>query len=262
MTVLKLIEPDRHTGFTDLQTRLVDYAARVDQMRSPDEILDELHAITSREQLLSVLGAARFPLKSGDWGSVQLGKSAFLHKDVSMRWWEEYEALIKSRFLPVLFLARTSMGSYTWTEARRLFQPTGIDQTSFDLALKHGMRDGFTCPIGGRWVVGFWSRRELSNVLTRPMRIMIYAAASFAALRLEQVAGPDPTILGTRGHLTPRELAVLRLVSTGAALRETAQSLGLGEETVRSHMKKAQAKLGARSRTQAVAEALRQQLIP
>jgi DNA-binding CsgD family transcriptional regulator len=260
-TVLKLIEPDRLTGFAGFQVQLVDYATRVDQMRSPDEVLDDLHAVTSRE-LLSVLGAARLPVKSGDWESVQLGKSAFLHKDVPTQWWEEYEALIKSNFRPVLFLARSSMGSYTWTEARRLFQPTGIDQISFDLALKHGMRDGFTCPIGGRWVVGFWSRRELSNVLTRPMRIMIYAAASFAALRLEQIVPPDPAILGTRSHLTPRELAVLRLVSTGAAFRETAQALGLGEETVRSHMKKAQAKLGARSRTQAVAEALRQHLIP
>jgi DNA-binding CsgD family transcriptional regulator len=54
----------------------------------------------------------------------------------------------------------------------------------------------------------------------------------------------------------------LRLISTGAQFREVAQELCLGEETVRSHLKKAQAKLGARSRTQAVAEAMRQQLIP
>jgi DNA-binding CsgD family transcriptional regulator len=91
---------------------------------------------------------------------------------------------------------------------------------------------------------------------------MVFAAASFAALRLEQIVPADPTIFGVRGRLTPRELAVLRLVSTGAQLRETAKALGLGEETVRSHMKKAQAKLGARSSTQAVAEALRQRLIP
>jgi DNA-binding CsgD family transcriptional regulator len=57
-------------------------------------------------------------------------------------------------------------------------------------------------------------------------------------------------------------MAVLRLVSMGAQSREVGQALGLGEETVRSHLKKAQAKLGARNRTQAVAEALRQHLIP
>jgi LuxR family quorum sensing-dependent transcriptional regulator len=55
---------------------------------------------------------------------------------------------------------------------------------------------------------------------------------------------------------------VLRLAATGAQFREVADALGLGEETVRSHLKNAQAKLGARNRTQAVTEALRQHLIP
>ena len=262
MAVLKLIDPGRRTGFADLQTSLLDYAGRVDELRSPDEVLDELHAVTTRELPLSVLAAARFPVKSGNWESVQLGKSVFLHRDVPEQWWEEYNALARGKFRPVLFLAASSMGSYTWTEVRRLLQPIGIDRWTHELALKHGMRDGFTCPVGGRWVVLFWSLKEFSNVLTRPIRIMVYAAASFAALRLEQLAAPDPSIIGSRGHLTPRELAVLRLVSTGAQFREVAQELGLGEETVRSHLKKAQAKLGARSRTQAVAEAMRQSLIP
>jgi LuxR family quorum sensing-dependent transcriptional regulator len=154
------------------------------------------------------------------------------------------------------------MAMHTWTEVRRMFQPIGSDTWTYDLGLKHGMRDGLTCPVGGRWVVAFWSRKELSNIVTQPLRIMICAAASFAALRLEQLAGPDPKIFGEHACLTPRELAVLRLVSTGRRSREIAEELGLGEETVRSHLKKAQIKLGACSRTQAVAEALRQHLIP
>jgi LuxR family quorum sensing-dependent transcriptional regulator len=143
-----------------------------------------------------------------------------------------------------------------------MFQPIGIDNWTYDLALKHGMRDGLTCPVGGRWVVAFWSRKELSSIVTRPMRIMICAAASSAALRLEQLAAPDPCLIGRHARLTPRELAVLRLVSMGTQFREVAEALGLGEETVRSHLKKAQSKLGVRNRTQAVAEALRLHLIP
>ena len=38
--------------------------------------------------------------------------------------------------------------------------------------------------------------------------------------------------------------------------------LGIGEETVRSHLKKVQAKLGVHNRAHAVAEAIRQHLIP
>ena len=141
-------------------------------------------------------------------------------------------------------------------------QPAGIDKWTYDLALKYGMRDGLTCPVGGRWVVAFWSRKELSNVLTQPIRIVLFAAASFAALRLEQLADPDPSRFGPRVQLTPRELAVLRLASIGAQSSEVAEALNIGAETVRSHLKKAQTKLGVRNRTQAVAEALRQGLIP
>jgi DNA-binding CsgD family transcriptional regulator len=246
----------------ELQARLIDYASHVGELRTPSDVLDELHAVTTRAMPLSVLGAARFPMKSGDWASNQLGKSAFLHRDVPEGWWEEYTALAPGKFRPLLFLAKSSMASCTWTEVKRMLEPIGVDRWSDELALKYGMRDGLTCPIGGRWVVAFWSRRDLSNILTAQMRISIFAAASFAALRLEQVVGPDAGRIGSRAHLTPRELSVLRLVSTGSQCHDAAQALGLGEETIRSHLKKAQAKLGVRNRAHAVAEALRQNLIP
>jgi DNA-binding CsgD family transcriptional regulator len=46
------------------------------------------------------------------------------------------------------------------------------------------------------------------------------------------------------------------------ASNEIGTLLGIGEETVRSRLKKVQAKLGARNRAHAAAEAIRQQLIP
>jgi len=259
MPNLKLVDPGRQADFADLHAQLIGYADHVEEQRSPDQVLNELHAITTRH--LQVMGAARFPLKSGDWESVQIGKSAFLHESVPEGWWEEYSALARGRFQPLLFLAATSMAKHTWTEVRRMFQPIGVDKWSYDLAFKHGMRDGLTCPVGGRWVISFWSRKELSSIVTRPTRVMICAAVSFAALRLDQLVDPDPNMVGSHTHLTPRELAVLRLVSAGAQLRQAAQELGLGEETVRSHLKKAQSKPGVRNRAQAIAEALRQHLI-
>jgi DNA-binding CsgD family transcriptional regulator len=197
-----------------------------------------------------------------DWEAVQIGKSIFLHKDVPKGWWEEYCALVRDKFRPLAFVARTSMTSYTWTEVRRMVEPIGDEWLKYDLELKYGMRDGLSCPVGGRWIVVFWSRKVLSNILTQRLRVVIVAAASFAALRLEKLAGPDPKRIGSRGSLTPREMSALRLASTGAQTHAIAQALGLGEETVRSHLKKAQTKLSARSRAHAVAEALRQRLIP
>ena len=124
MTVQGSINYAPRTGIADLQTRLADYAAHVDELRSPEEVLNELHAVTTRNLPLPVLGAARLPVKSGDWESVQLGKSAFLHDNVPEGWWEEYEALARGKFRPALFLAGSSMASHTWTEVRRLMQPS------------------------------------------------------------------------------------------------------------------------------------------
>jgi DNA-binding CsgD family transcriptional regulator len=64
-----------------------------------------------------------------------------------------------------------------------------------------------------------------------------------------------------RARLTERELSVLKIASEGRTTDEIARALGLGKETVRSHLKKARTKLGARNSAQAVAEAMRQLLI-
>ena len=124
------------------------------------------------------------------------------------------------------------------------------------------MRDGLTCPVGARWVVVYWSRKVLSHTLSPQLRALLFMAANFAAIRLEQIVGPDPGRIGRQMSLTPRELSVLRLASNGHRTKRIAQLLELGEETIRSHLKKAQAKLGAKDRLHAVAEALRHQLIP
>jgi len=61
--------------------------------------------------------------------------------------------------------------------------------------------------------------------------------------------------------LTERELEVLRLLADGLRHEEIGSRLGIGSETVRTHVRKASDRLGASTRTQAVATALRQGLI-
>jgi DNA-binding CsgD family transcriptional regulator len=245
-----------------LHTKLVEFANHVGEARTPADVLDALHAVSTTTLPLNVLGVARFPLKVAGMEAVQLGKSAFLHQSVPAGWWEEYTVLAKTHFTPGIFLARSSLASFTWTETNRWFEPIGADRWSHELALKYGMRDGLTYGVGGRWVIAFWSRKDLSNILTPPARIIVCAASSFAALRLEQLAGIDADRIRTSPRLTARELAVLRLVSIGQQSADIAQALGLGEETIRSHLKKAQAKLGVHNRTHAACDAVRQNLIP
>lgn len=74
----------------------------------------------------------------------------------------------------------------------------------------------------------------------------------------------DPALGGTAAQprrLTGRELAVLELLSEGLQHEEIGRRLGISAETVRTHLRKACDRLGARTRTQAVATALRLGLI-
>lgn len=91
---------------------------------------------------------------------------------------------------------------------------------------------------------------------------MAFMAASFAIIRIQALLGPDPANIRSPTQLTPRERAVLRLAAEGSEIKAIAEALELGDETIRTHLRKAKDKLHAKNRTQAVAEALRQHLIP
>jgi DNA-binding NarL/FixJ family response regulator len=68
-------------------------------------------------------------------------------------------------------------------------------------------------------------------------------------------------IESTKRRLTARERATLRLLADGLGYREIAVRLGVTPETVRVHAAKARKRLGAATRTEAVATALRSKLI-
>lgn len=62
-------------------------------------------------------------------------------------------------------------------------------------------------------------------------------------------------------ELSPRELEVLRLVSTGQRNKEIAAELSIAEDTVKMHVRNLMAKLGASDRTEAVTIALRRGIL-
>lgn len=240
---------------------LIAYSLEVVHLLTPEEILIRLNDAIAPTTTIRVLGANRFSVKLGDWRRVQLGKTVFVHPDVPRGWLEEWTAFVAQGHPIGIMTAKMCLAPFTWTELSRMLEPLGVDRWPFELALKYGMRDGFLCPVGGRWVVGFWSPRVLPSGFVQLTRGLLYMAASAAAVRLEALIGNDAQRVGTRVNLTPRELSVLRHAADGKTVSEIAGLLGLGTETVRSHFKKAEGKLGTRNRTQSVAEAMRHLLI-
>lgn len=78
--------------------------------------------------------------------------------------------------------------------------------------------------------------------------------------RLSRALSGDTPAVST--PLTSRELDVLAQVALGCTNAEAAQRLSLRPETVKSYLRSAAAKLGTRSRHEAVSKARRSRLIP
>jgi DNA-binding CsgD family transcriptional regulator len=243
-----------------LGSEMLHFISSIESLETPNAVLDGLQKATHSTTSLNVLGAALFPVRWGDWNGFEKLKTIFLHKSVSEEWWEQYAELTKRHPGPSVIFSQLSLAPFTLSEIMRTLEPLGIDRWPLDLAHKYGMRDSFNCPVGGRWVVSFWSPKVLT--LSQELRAILFMGATFTAIRLQKVIGPQVDRIGKGHALTARELSVLRLISLGHSMRDSASLLELGEETVRSHIKKAQAKLGVHGRSHAVAQALRLHLIP
>jgi LuxR family quorum sensing-dependent transcriptional regulator len=241
--------------------RIIDFPSELEALSTPHEVLNRLNEIVSARSPIQVHGASRFSARTGDWRRIELGRNVFVHESVPRQWLSEWSAFVANGHPLALMTLRMCLAPFTWTELTRMLDPVGIDRWPFELAQKHGMRDGYLCPVGGRWVIGYWSPKPLGRSFTQQARSLLHMAACEAAVRMERLVGDDVKRIGPRACLTPREQGVLRQASIGLTVQETAKALGLGEETVRSHFKKAQTKLGARNRTHTVAEAMRNLLI-
>jgi DNA-binding NarL/FixJ family response regulator len=76
---------------------------------------------------------------------------------------------------------------------------------------------------------------------------------------IDRAGAASPTIAS---RLTKRELEVLGLLADGLTQADIASKLMISEKTVGSHIERILSKLDVRSRTQAVALALREDLVP
>jgi DNA-binding NarL/FixJ family response regulator len=91
---------------------------------------------------------------------------------------------------------------------------------------------------------------------TAELRLAVAAAAA-----QESYVDPSVPPKGSRGKLTRRQREILQLLADGESTTVAARELDLSEETVKTHIKTALARLGARNRTHAVAIALRESLV-
>jgi len=109
------------------------------------------------------------------------------------------------------------------------------------------------------------TRRRLAALVKADREIVLVAEAEEADVVVSErvIATAAPATVPREGAaLTPRELDVLRLVAQGLGNKEIAAELDLSAHTVKYHLASVLAKLGARSRTEAVSRGIRTGLLP
>lgn len=120
---------------------------------------------------------------------------------------------------------------------------TGVDAALLAAALQSGAR-GFLlkeAPLG-----------DLPRAVAMVARGHMYVDPALASFLVQ-----SPAAYGLDG----RELEILRLVAAGLTAEEIAGRLFFSAEAVRSHLRRAMAKLNAHTRSEAVATAVRRRLI-
>jgi DNA-binding CsgD family transcriptional regulator len=101
----------------------------------------------------------------------------------------------------------------------------------------------------------------LVEVFARLRQVAARTTDPETARELREIIGGPPAPGGDR-RLTTRQVDVLALVALGLTNEGIAASLGLSQLTVKSYLRSAMARLGARTRFQAVVEARRQGILP
>jgi len=109
------------------------------------------------------------------------------------------------------------------------------------------------------------TRRRLAALVKADPEIALVAEAEEADVVVSErvIATAAPATVPREGAaLTPRELDVLRLVAQGLGNKEIAADLDVSTHTVKYHLASVLAKLGVRSRTEAVSRGIRTGLLP
>jgi LuxR family quorum sensing-dependent transcriptional regulator len=250
-----------------LKSPLHQYVDDVIRCATPMEVVERLDLLLRNRGLafadvnmrLRAFSAGRFPERVGDWEAVKVGETLFWHKSVPMEWQREYEMMRVNRYDLIVMLARMGITPFAWSETADTLNLVGGERWVHDLMQRYGIRDGITASVGARWMINVWSPEKVT--MTSKVRVMLATVAMHAALRLEELVRGNLRDTARRPQVSPRELAVLRGASLGQTASETAKVLGLSVETVRTHMKSAQERLGARNSAHAVANAMRLRLL-
>ena len=149
--------------------------------------------------------------------------------------------------------ARRRIAPFTWREAKAERTLSRAEQDIWDTVVEWGWTDGLSVPIhgpGGYFAIVTMAGKE--QPMPPALRGKLQQLAFLTHERCRALTGLAP-VTDPQATLTHRELECLRWVAAGKTDLQIARLLGVSQTTARTHIDQARRKLGARTRSQAVA---------
>jgi LuxR family transcriptional regulator, quorum-sensing system regulator BjaR1 len=231
-----------------------DFISQVDKAKTPAKVISTL------ARAVADFGLERFMIASIPAPTSRFEPSIMLH-NWPRGWFDRYMHQHYLAVDPVIRRLRSSTKPFCWSEAP--YDPAREPDAHRVMmeATEFKLHAGFTIPIftlsGDQGGVTFGGESVELSVEDRAALhlIGIYAHARTTELRYPKVRLPRP-------RLSPREAEVLKWCAAGRTSRDIGEILSISDTTVETYIALACRKLDALNRTHAVAEAIRQKLIP
>jgi LuxR family quorum sensing-dependent transcriptional regulator len=170
-------------------------------------------------------------------------------------WRERYLSLGYVRHDPNVLQGLRSHVPFLWGPIRE--RATGLGRRILDEGASFGMREGICLPVHSLdqqpACIGISGDR--ARTLSRDDILTLGLAGTHFFVAWSGFVTPDEEL--PPGPLTPRERDVLYAAAAGLTGDRMREKLGVGEETIRSHMRSIRQKLGASSMAHAVAKGIR-----
>lgn len=175
----------------------------------------------------------------GDWSEIFIARKYYLHD-------------------PALLASQRTNTAFPWTHMHELIAYTHRQKTILAEAGHHGLRTGFTVPVG---VIGeppgCCSFTRDADELPSRWHCRAAALIGAEAFRRARRLHGYPANAKRAPHLSDRKLEILQLAALGKTDPEIAIILGLKPSTVETYMAQLRQSFDVYSRSQLTAQALR-----
>jgi LuxR family quorum sensing-dependent transcriptional regulator len=176
-------------------------------------------------------------------------------------WAEHYVVQDHFSHDTVAHMLPTTLDVMVWSDLKRRERFPDRAKEIFNQAGEFGLEDGFVMPqhyINGAVAAAIMTapQRISSN---RRLRSAAHILAAYYGSGVRRLLAPSAAPASV--HLSPRQRECLQWVRAGKSDWEIGEILSISEHTVKDHIDAARIKLGVRTRTQAVIEAIALRLI-